>query len=163
VTIELREAGAADLPFLWQCLAMAAQEPSVEAAAAIPAVAKYLAGFPRRGDFGVVAEDGGQPVAAAWARLFAVDEHPFVHVDAATPEIAMAVREDWRGRGIGATLLAHLAGMAAEDGRWTGLCLSVREDNPAVRLYERCGYRRIPGSDLTNRAGSVSFGMVLRF
>ncbi len=163
MTIDFREAGAEDLPFLWECLAMAAQEPSVEAAAAIPAVAKYLAGFPRPGDFGVVAEDGGRPVAAAWARLFAADEHPFVHVDEATPEVAMAVRAPWRGQGIGAALLARLAETAAADGRWTGLCLSVREDNPAVRLYARCGYRRLPGSELTNRAGSVSFGMVLRF
>lgn len=161
-SIALRTASAADLPFLWDCLALAAQEPSAEAAAGVPAVAKYLAGFPRSGDFGAVAEADGVPAGAAWARLFDPAERPFVHVDARTPEIAMAVLAPWRGEGIGAALLARLAGMAMQGG-WAGLCLNVRADNPAVRLYERCGYRRIAGSEIVNRTGSVSVGMALRF
>jgi GNAT superfamily N-acetyltransferase len=161
--IAFRTAAAADLPFLWTCLALAAQEPSIEAAAAVPGVAKYLAGFPRDGDFGVVAEDADEAVGAAWARLFAPAEQPFVHVDDRTPEIATAVLASHRGRGIGAALLAHLADAARAQERWSGLCLNVRADNPAVRLYRRCGYRRIVGSELVNRTGSVSFGMALRF
>jgi GNAT superfamily N-acetyltransferase len=159
----LRYTVADDLPFLWTCLALAAHEPSVEAAAAVPGVAKYLAGFPRSGDFGAVAEAGGKPVGAAWARLFDPAEEPFVYVDDRTPEVATAVLESHRGQGIGAALLARLAETARADGCWTGLCLSVRTDNPAVLLYERSGYRRLPGSALVNRTGSVSFGMVLHF
>jgi ribosomal protein S18 acetylase RimI-like enzyme len=59
----------------------------------------------------------------------------------------------------------HLLTALAEQARPTcnGLCLNVRADNPAVRLYERQGYRHLPGSELVNRTGGLSFGMVLRF
>jgi ribosomal protein S18 acetylase RimI-like enzyme len=46
--------------------------------------------------------------------------------------------------------------------RELGLCLSVRSENPARRLYERLGFRDIPGSAATNRAGGMSIGMALR-
>ena len=45
--------------------------------------------------------------------------------------------------------------------RGLGLCLSVRSENPARRLYERLGFRDIPGSAATNRAGGMSIGMAL--
>jgi hypothetical protein len=35
----------------------------------------------------------------------------------------------------------------------------VRSDNPARRLYERLGFRAIPGSAVTNRTGGISIGM----
>jgi ribosomal protein S18 acetylase RimI-like enzyme len=53
-----------------------------------------------------------------------------------------------------------LIGEAARHG--LGLCLSVRSENPARRLYERLGFRDIPGSAATNRAGGTSIGMALR-
>jgi hypothetical protein len=37
----------------------------------------------------------------------------------------------------------------------------VRSENPARRLYERLGFRDIPGSAVTNRTGGVSIGMAL--
>ena len=37
----------------------------------------------------------------------------------------------------------------------------VRESNPALRLYERLGFRRVPGRAVRNRAGSLSVGMAL--
>ena len=42
--------------------------------------------------------------------------------------------------------------------REVGLCLSVRS---ARRLYERLGFREIPGSAAMNRAGGMSVGMKL--
>jgi ribosomal protein S18 acetylase RimI-like enzyme len=53
-----------------------------------------------------------------------------------------------------------LIGEAARRG--LGLNLSVRSENPARRLYERLGFRDIPGSAVTNRAGGMSIGMALR-
>ena len=159
--MKLRSAEPSDMPFLWQCLAIAAREPTAAAAEATPIAAKYLNGWPRPGDFGIIAEQNGRPAGAAWARLFAPSEHPFVHVDARTPEIATAVLPECRGRGLGGHLLTALAEQARPT--CNGLCLNVRADNPAVRLYERQGYRHLPGSELVNRTGGLSFGMVLRF
>ena len=65
-----------------------------------------------------------------------------------------------RGQGVGEKLMRALIGEAARRG--LGLCLSVRSENPARRLYERLGFRDVPGSAVTNRAGGLSFGMALR-
>ncbi len=59
-----RRAVSADTPFLWKCLAIAAQESDETDAAAIPAVAKYLNGWMRPGDFGVIVEVAGRPLGA---------------------------------------------------------------------------------------------------
>jgi [ribosomal protein S18]-alanine N-acetyltransferase len=58
------------------------------------------------------------------------------------PEVAVAVDEEYRGRGLGERLMNGLATAAREAGfRW--LSLSVGSENPARRLYERLGYREI--------------------
>jgi len=41
--------------------------------------------------------------------------------------------------------------------------VSVRLDNPAVRLYERLGVRRTCASPITNRFGTESIVMLLSF
>jgi hypothetical protein len=44
--------------------------------------------------------------------------------------------------------------------RWVR-CLNVRDTSPALRLYERAGFRRMPGSEVRNRCGGLLLGMVL--
>jgi hypothetical protein len=41
--------------------------------------------------------------------------------------------------------------------------LSVRDDNPARRLYERFGFRPVDGSGRENRVRGTSITMVRRF
>lgn len=53
-----------------------------------------------------------------------------------------------------------LIGEAARRG--LNLCLGVRYENPARRLYERLGFREIPGSAATSRVGGMSIGMELK-
>ena len=65
-----------------------------------------------------------------------------------------------RGQGVGEKLMRALIGEAAR--RELGLCLSAWSENPARRLYERLGFRGIPGSAATNHAGGMSIGMALR-
>jgi hypothetical protein len=58
-----------------------------------PESARYLDGWGRAGDAGLVAEDRrGDPVGAAWYRLFAPTEPGHCYVDAATPELAIVER-----------------------------------------------------------------------
>ena len=47
--------------------------------------------------------------------------------------------------------------------RYSGVSLSVRLDNPAVRLYERLGFRRTSASPIINRVGTESIVMLLSF
>lgn len=71
------------------------------------------------------------------------------------------VEPDWRGRGIGGALLGCVAALAIKRG--TPIVeLTVREDNPARRLYGRLGFHQvecanyvIAGPALANLAGAA--------
>jgi ribosomal protein S18 acetylase RimI-like enzyme len=115
--------------------------PSVEEVLSDPEVAVYISGWGRPGDEGLIAEAAaGEPVGAAWYRLFSQDAHGFGFVNEATPEVTIAVREAFRGRGIGTALLDGLIACARRRGL-PALSLSVEPDNPAVHLYERTAFR----------------------
>ena len=47
--------------------------------------------------------------------------------------------------------------------QFSAVSLNVRADNSAVRLYERAGFVRVPGSEIVNRTGGVSFNMMQEF
>jgi len=156
----IRSAVQDDLEVLWDFLAMAAYEPDADAAKAIPRVAKYLVGWQRPGDFGFIAEQNGAIVGAAWARRFSPEELKFPYGDEEAPKVSISVKPNARGQGVGEKLMRALIGEAACRG--LGLCLSVRAENPARRLYERLGFSDIPGSAIRNRAGGMSIGMALK-
>ena len=70
-----------------------------------PEIALYAEGFDdERGDLGVVAEQGGGIIAAAWTRIIPA----YGHIDDDTPELAVSVLPEYRnskfhpatGRGI---------------------------------------------------------------
>jgi GNAT superfamily N-acetyltransferase len=157
---EYREAAQDDVELLWRFLAIAAYESGASAACRVPIVAAHLNGWRRSGDFGVIAHRAGSPVGAVWARQFDPSEGPALFVGAKTPEVSLGVLAEERGKGVGLALLRRLETMAREKGL-DGLCLSIRDSNRAIRLYERAEYRLIRGSALPNRGGGLSFGMLL--
>jgi ribosomal protein S18 acetylase RimI-like enzyme len=111
-----------------------------------PEIACYVDGWGRYGDDGVVAidESTGVDIGAAWLRLWPGPETGYGFVDRATPELAIAVRPEHRGRGIGTCLLDALLDRAAP--RYRAVSLSVSVDNPAVALYQRFGFCAIAES-----------------
>jgi ribosomal protein S18 acetylase RimI-like enzyme len=135
-------------------------EPDAEAAKPVPPVAKYLVGWQRPGDFGLIAEQNGEIIGAAWARRFSAGELKFPYGDEEAPKVSIGVKPNVRGQDVGDKLMRALIGEAARCG--LGLCLSVRSENLARRLYERLGFCDIAGSAATNRAGGMSIGMALR-
>jgi ribosomal protein S18 acetylase RimI-like enzyme len=160
LNLVLRPAAQADLEILWRFLAIAAYEPNSEVVKLIPVVALHLSSWQRSCDFGVIAEQNGLAIGAAWARQFSKDEEPVFYVDDRTPEVSIGVTESYRGQGLGVSLMEALRSEANRRG--VGLCLTVRDSNPAIRLYERVGFCRVPGAEVRNRVGGYSLGMVLR-
>jgi len=156
--IRIRSAAPDDLGILWDFLAIAAYEADIAAAKTVPFVVAHLAGWQRSEDFGFIAERDAEAIGAAWARQFSPEEQPAFYVDGRTPEVTIGVSEAARGKGVGGRLLSALLAQAARRG--VGLCLNVRHDNPARRLYERIGFRLVPGSAVPNRVGGTSFGMI---
>ena len=116
---------------------------SLEEVLADPHNAVYVDRWGREGDAGVVAEDeSGLRVGAAWYRTFTDEDHGYGYVAAGVPEVAIAVRPEARRHGVGAALLtALLEGARARS--VPALSLSVEAGNPAVRLYEHVGFRRV--------------------
>ncbi len=104
---------------------------------------RYVTGWGRYGDHGIVAEaQGGAPVAAAWFRRYSASEPGFGFVGEDVPEVSIAVRRPWRGHGLGGRLLAELGARAGGAGI-RALSLSVETANPAIRLYRRLGYEEV--------------------
>jgi ribosomal protein S18 acetylase RimI-like enzyme len=161
----LKLAAPQDEHFLWHMLYEAAHmdeagEP-VEAAQHNPALARYVAHWGQEHDVGYIAidPDTGQMVAAAWFRLLHGANKGYGYVSDTIPELAIGARPAYRGQGAGTALMEALIQRAR--GTYAGLSLSVRESNPAVRLYERLGFHRVPGSEVVNRVGGSSVTMVL--
>ncbi|MEL6816516.1 MAG: N-acetyltransferase [Cyanobacteria bacterium J06598_3] len=160
----IRPARADDEPTLWIMLMHAAHESSVAAVKENPALARYVKGWMRPGDVGMIAEQAGHAIGAAWLRLSAADRPDnkgYGYVADTIPELAIAVSPDARSLGVGTNLLAEM--MARAQKQFPAVSLSVRADNPALALYQRVGFTAVAGSEVTNRAGSVSFTMVRTF
>ena len=115
---------------------------ALEDVLADPHLARYVRGWGRRGDGGVIAEEAAGRVGACWYRLFPADEPGYVFVDQATPELGIAVVADQRRRGVGRALLGAALSEAAADG-FAAISLSVEPDNPSRVLYEQLGFVRV--------------------
>ena len=107
-----------------------------------PKLALYHRNWGRPGDVGVAAERDGEVLGVALFRLFTEEDHGHGFVDEETPELAIAVADRDRGNGIGTRLLDEIATAARAQG-FSSLSLSVDVENPALRLYERAGYREL--------------------
>jgi ribosomal protein S18 acetylase RimI-like enzyme len=136
----IRHAGAQDLAFLRDMLRHA-YYARWGTDADVP-LERYVAGWGRRGDNGLLAIEQFQPVGAAWYRLFAADEPGYGFVDEETPELTIAVVPSCRGRGLGEELLSELLDQARGEG-YPRVSLSVEPDNPALRLYEQHGFAKV--------------------
>jgi ribosomal protein S18 acetylase RimI-like enzyme len=68
------------------------------------------------------------------------DRKGLAYVDDATPQLGIAVMPGHRGKGYGGQLMR--AALAAAKARGIAqVSLTVHVENPAVLLYERCGFR----------------------
>jgi ribosomal protein S18 acetylase RimI-like enzyme len=134
------------------------QRFAIESVRQQPYLARYALNWGRTGDLGYVASIDTIPIGAAWLRLWLGEDKGFGYVKDEIPELAIAVLPDYRGQGIGAQLLTQILGTAKM--KYPAISLSVRANNPVIRLYERTGFMKIPGSEVVNRAGEVSFNMM---
>jgi ribosomal protein S18 acetylase RimI-like enzyme len=103
---------------------------------------RYVDGWPRAGDFGIVAEVDGRPAGAAWARLLTADRPGYGYVGDDVPELSIGVSPDSRGRGVGRALLTALVD-AARQAAYERISLSVEPENRAAGLYRSLGFRAV--------------------
>jgi len=107
----------------------------------IPEINRYIKYIMPYGG-GVIALDNDKQAGAAWYILFPDNDRGYGFVDGNTPEISMAVMENYRNKGVGTFLLKELITLSRGKG-YKNLSLSVDIKNPAVRLYERFGFKKV--------------------
>jgi len=157
----IRDLTVADEPILWTMLMYAAHEPSLASVQSQPILTRYVERWGRIGDMGSVAIMGEKAIASAWLRLGSENDIGFGYIAPDIPELAMAVLPEYRGSGVGTTLLKQV--LRSAEGLFPAICLSVRSDNPVVNLYQRLGFAKVEGSEIVNRVGGISFNMVYKF
>ncbi|MCG7386933.1 GNAT family N-acetyltransferase [Paenibacillus sp. ACRRY] len=137
-----------DVPFLWEMLyaslhTQAGDEPLEPGIVHSPELSKYVEGWGREGDFGYIAVDTlGRRLGSITLRLYDEQNAGYGYVNAATPEMGMAVIEEARGKGLG-TLLMQAALDEARQRGTQAVSLSVDPNNAAIRLYRRFGFEEI--------------------
>jgi ribosomal protein S18 acetylase RimI-like enzyme len=137
----IRPLTAADEPILWEMLYQALQTSEGAPPRDIvrqPQFARHAEGWGRAGDTGFVAYDAKQKdklLGAVWLRLATGDQRDATK---AAPELAFAVKSGLRRRGIGAALLTQLVKATPQQ---STISISAPANNPAVRLYERFGFK----------------------
>lgn len=110
---------------------------------------RYIDGWPRAGEFGVIAEIDGRRAGAVWARLMPASRPGYGYVADDVPELSLGVVAEFRGQGVGRALLGEVIA-AARDAGYERLSLSVEPENFAAKLYRSVGFEvvgRNGGSD----------------
>jgi len=118
-----------------------------------PEIYLYVKGFGGKDDCGVVAERDGEVIGAAWTRIIPA----YGHIDAETPELAISVLSEYRAKGVGSALMLRLFELLRGRG-YRRTSLSVQKNNPAVRFYERLGYKIV--GEQVDYAGHEDFLML---
>ncbi len=146
--MNIRPATKEDVNFLKTMLYEAARwnpdwprEP-IEEVLADPMLVRYHEDWGRPGDGGVIAEIEGEPVGAAWYRLFSSDARGYGFVDDKIPELSIAVVPLHRRKGIGEALLRSGMVQAREEG-YQALSLSVAVHNRSRMMYQRAGFEKV--------------------
>ena len=132
----IRPLTAADEPILWDTLYQALQTSEGAPPPDVvkrPEFARYVEGWGRPNDAGFVAHDteSSQLLGAVWIRR--LSDQPD-----APPDLAFGVKPGLRRRGIGAALLTQLVKTYPEQSM---ISIRASANNPAVRLYERFGFK----------------------
>jgi ribosomal protein S18 acetylase RimI-like enzyme len=136
-----------DQSLLWDVLHVALWDPPPaplrpKSVLDSPQVRIYAENWGRVGDVGVVLElaDEAAPIGVCWLRLIP-DRQGLAHVDDATPQLGIALFHCFQGKGYGHSLL-RAALDAARAAGYSQVALTVHPDNPAIGMYERCGFHK---------------------
>lgn len=132
----IRQLTSEDEPILWEALYQGLHRAAEDASPSRevlrqPEFARYVEGWGREGDRGFIANDKETHafLGAVWYREPATG---------ATPELLFVVAPGQRKRGIGAGLLTQ---WVRSNPQQSEISMRVNVSNPAVRLYERFGFR----------------------
>jgi ribosomal protein S18 acetylase RimI-like enzyme len=107
-----------------------------------PELQIYIENFGKPDDNCLVAVCDGRIVGAVWTRII----KGYGSVDEKTPEFAIALYPEYRGRGIGTSLMREMLELLRGKG-YKQTSLSVHSDNYAVKMYKAVGFEVMKEND----------------
>ena len=133
----------ADQAVLWELLHVALWDPPPAGLRPRevldhPGVRIYAEGWGRPGDVGVIGEVDGEIAGACWMRLIRGGVG-LGYVDDETPQLGIALFPKFQRQGHGERLMRAALAAARLHG-YRRVSLTVHPQNPAIRLYEKCGF-----------------------
>ena len=114
-------------------------EPVHRSVAERPEVAVYIKDFGKEDDSCLVSVVDGRIVGAVWTRILSGEIKGFGNVDEHTPEFAISLYREYRGKGIGTALMLAMLKLLREKG-YAQTSLAVQKDNYAVGMYKKVGF-----------------------
>lgn len=145
--ISFRELRYEDLPFLREMFYVSLF--SVKGENAFPRdiidkphLARYHQDWGKAGDYGIVVHNERENIGAIWVRFFSKENPGYGFVEAAAPEMGIALKKEFRGKGLGRKLIEQLCVDLKAKGT-SALSLSTDSRNPAMHLYKSCGFEEV--------------------
>jgi phosphinothricin acetyltransferase len=89
---------------------------------------------------------------AGWAALSPVSSRA---VYAGVAETSVYIGSNWRGKGVGRTLLRQLVAESEENGIWTLQASIFPENLASVALHKACGFREIGRRELIGKMNGI--------
>lgn len=138
----IREINESEYPlldvFLYEAVFIpAGTEAPPKSIIASPDLQVYVSGFGKeKEDRCLVAEAGNKVVGAVWTRIM----NDYGHIDDDTPSLAISVYKEYRGMGIGTSLMKDMCSLLQKHG-CRQVSLSVQKENYAAKMYQNLGFR----------------------
>ena len=144
--IGFRELRVSDQSVLWDWLHIALWDPPPAGLRPRevlddPGVRIYAEDWGRPGDIGVVALVDGTDAGACWMRVLP-EGVGLASIDDRSPQLGIALEPPYQHRGLGEPLMREALARAWQAGH-EKVALTVHPENPAIPMYERCGFLRI--------------------
>lgn len=125
-------------PFLYEAIYQAEKNTLLYSVIYKPEIYVYIENFNEIDDLCLVVEVDNLVIGAAWARIV----NGFGSVDENTPELVIAILEDYRNQGVGTTLMQEMLQSLYLNG-YKQVSLSVQKENYAFELYIKLGFEII--------------------
>ncbi|TYQ18416.1 UNVERIFIED_CONTAM: GNAT family acetyltransferase [Acetivibrio alkalicellulosi] len=111
-----------------------------------PDIKVYIEGFGKPDDLCLVAEVNEKVVGAVWTRILSGEVKGYGNIDEKTPEFAVSLYKEYRGKGIGTALMKSMLRLLKDNG-YERTSLAVQKDNYAVKMYKNVGFEVINESE----------------
>jgi len=112
-----------------------------------PEINVFIDGFgEKKDDRCLVALSDGEIIDAVWIRILSGDVKGYGNIDDETPEFAISVYKQYRGKGVGTHLMRGMIRLLKDRG-YAKASLAVQKDNYAVKMYQDVGFTVVNEND----------------